>query len=111
MKRKKKNDLIMQQEQSQANRGAVHCPYPIAPASPFATPVPNATRQIQSGYAVNSIMELPEYVCTDQYGRVYQADVFYGTLPCHAPVPIPMPTKTPQVEPIIIPVQDNKRIN
>lgn len=84
-------------------------PYPMPQASAMIVPIPNGTRMVNSPYAINNAMELPAYMCTDEYGRVYQANVFYGTLPCHAPVPVPVPAMTPQVEPIMMPVQDNKR--
>ncbi|HKL73604.1 MAG TPA: hypothetical protein VJ903_01795 [Clostridia bacterium] len=85
----------------------VNSPTPV-PASPnVVLPMPNAYRTVNTAYGT---MDLPAYMCTDQYGRVYQAQVFYGALPCNAPVPIPMPNQTPQVQPIVIPVDDNKRI-
>jgi len=89
---------------------SVYNPYPVAPASPIAVPIPNGTRMVNSGYGINNKMELPAYMCTDQYGRVYQAEVFYGLLPHSAPVPIPAPSMaSPQVQPIIVPIDDNKR--
>lgn len=113
-KKKKKNSFEPTITPISADPGYVnrasYCPFPVAPVSPFAVPIPNGTRVVNSGYGINSAVELPAYMCTDQYGRVYQAQVFYGTLPCSAPVPIPAPNMAPpQVQPIIIPVQDNKR--
>lgn len=108
----KKNKNIQQQQsysQEQPVNRTVYNPYPTAQASSVVVPIPNASRTVNSPYGINQTMELPAYMCTDQYGRVYQAEVFYGTLPCHAPVPVPMPTQTPQVQPIVIPVNDNKR--
>lgn len=82
-------------------------PFPIPQAPNAILPMPNAYRTVNTAYGT---MDLPAYSCTDQYGRVYQAQVFYGTLPCSAPVPVPTPTSTPQIQPIIIPINDNKRI-
>lgn len=81
-------------------------PFPTAKSPNVVLPMPNAYRTVDTNYGT---MDLPAYMCTDEYGRVYQAEVFYGTLPCSAPVPVPMPTQTPQVQPIIIPINDNKR--
>jgi hypothetical protein len=113
--RKDKKNLLKQQSLATnsctQNNGVAYNPYPKAQTPGVVVPIPNGTRIVNSNYAIDSKMELPAYMCTDQYGRVYQADVFYGTLPCHAPVPIPMPEQITQIEPIVLSVQDNRRYN
>lgn len=108
MCRKKKNNLRMPAVGGPEQGREICHPYPMAPAPAVAMPLPNATRVVKGAY--NSEIELPAYICTDKYGRVYQPEVFYGPQACHSPVPVPMQsTVPPQVQPIVIPVNDNRR--
>ncbi|HOO22553.1 MAG TPA: hypothetical protein PKY53_02605 [Clostridia bacterium] len=82
-------------------------PIPTPDAPGIVLPIPNATRVVDNGFGKT---ELPAYMCRDQYGRVYQVPVHYGALPVSGPVPIPVPSQASQVQPIVIPVDDNKRM-
>lgn len=84
------------------DRTARNC-YPEAPRPVFAAPIPNSTVDVASGYAINSVINLPNYQCTDEYGRVYQAQISYGPLPVCGPVPVATPSKIIQTQPISVP--------
>lgn len=107
MKKNKNKNIPQPSYAKEVVNQTIYNPFPSAQAPNIVLPMPNAYRTVNTAYGA---MDLPCYSCTDQYGRVYQAQVFYGTLPCSAPVPVPMPTQTPQVQPIVIPVNDNKRM-
>ncbi|NCA92746.1 hypothetical protein EOM82_05785 [bacterium] len=74
------------------------------PANPcFAVPMPNGQFD-KDTYINNGLNNLPTYYSTDEYGRVFKSKVFYGSLPCAGPVPVPTPSKTIQVSTINTPL-------
>lgn len=84
--------------------------YP-SPTNPcFAVPLPGNGFDSEN-YVKNSLINLPNYYSTDEYGRVFKTDVRYGAMPCSAPVPVPIPTKTIQVAPINLPINQQNTNN
>ncbi len=84
------NNQLSAQNVSNVQRVASNSPTPVNPC--YASPA--------NGGAIT----LPEYYSTDEYGRVFKTRVFYGSLPCAGPVPIPTPSKTIQVSSINTPI-------
>lgn len=84
--------------------------YPTPPNPAFAVPLPSCGCE-NGNYQLNSLANLPDYYSTDEYGRVFQAKVSYGALPCSSPVPVPTPSKTVQVSAINVPLNLQNNTN
>lgn len=82
-------------------------PTPLNPI--FAVPL--SSNSSENGYINNSLLNVPDYYSTDEYGRVFKTNVTYGALPCSAPVPVPIPSKIVQVAPINLPYNTNNTNN
>lgn len=80
--------------------------FPTPPNPCFAVPLP-PNGVANGNYINNTLANVPDYYSTDEYGRVFKANVTYGALPCSAPVPVPMPSKIIQFSSINIPINTN----
>ena len=78
-------------------------PYP-QPQAPLVTVAMPNTGNYES-YGVGTIIGLPQYQSTDEYGRVFHPPLMYGAQPCSAPVPVAKPASMVQTTPITMPLQ------
>lgn len=94
------NDPIVR---PQANPNVQVCDFSPKPQLPnVITLLPNS-----ANYQANvrgTICGLPKYMSTDEYGRIFEVNTFYGPQPCSGPVPIPTPCSLVQTAPINAPM-------
>ncbi len=104
-KKKKKAQVVRQSDFAMNSRvdNTIRNAGPTAQKPVIVAPIPNSYSVVANGYGIAGKMELPNYLCTDEYGRVYQANITYGTMGFGGPVPVPQQSSIIQTDAIRVP--------